>query len=177
MGGPTEEPPESQVLLLLDPAFELSDEQEGIPPHVILGAWQVDEAGEPSRFHPNPEYRPNSPDSPLDPVDAVLRALAGGEDVADHLSVVLQDSVLAIAVDEDGTAVVRSAPDGVAVVLVTTSYGHRPQAGRDLRWLDVTLEELAEALPSQGVDVLLNPDSPASMRVLAQAIRTMADDG
>lgn len=170
------EVPESQLLLLFDPAFAVSDEQTDVPTHVILGAWLVDEAGNPSRFHPNPEYRPSTPDSPLDPVDAVLRALADGQDVADELSVVLRDSVLGIATGEGGTAVVRPAPDGVPSVQVTTSYGHRASVGDDVRWLDVTVEELAEALPQQGVDVQLNPGSPASMRVLADAIRTMAND-
>jgi hypothetical protein len=164
----------SRLLLLLDPEFEMTEEQQGLPPHVVLGAWVVNEEGDPSRFHPNPDYRPSTPGSPLDPVDAVLRALADGQDVADQFSVVLHDAVLGIATDEDGTAVIKPAPDGVPSVLVTTSYGHRERVGDDVHWLDVTVEDLAEALPQEGVDVLLNPGSPASMRVLADAIRAAA---
>ncbi|AGM08014.1 hypothetical protein AORI_5431 [Amycolatopsis keratiniphila] len=166
----------ARLLLLLDPEFTLSEEQDHLPPQVILGAWVVDEEGEPSRFHPNPEYRPSTPGSPLDPVDAVLRALADGQDVADQFSVVLRDTVLGIATDDEGVAVIKPAPDGVPSVQVTTSYGHRERVGTGVRWLDVTVEELAAALPRQGVDVLLNPGSPASMRVLADAIRAAAQD-
>lgn len=165
-----------RLLLLLDPEFRMSEEQRELPPQVVLGAWVVDEAGEPSRFHPNPDYRPSTPGSPLDPVDAVLRALADGQDVADRFSVVLRDTMLGIATDDEGVAVIKPAPDGVPSVQVTTSHGHRERVGDDLRWLDVTVEELAEALPPQGVDVLLNPGSPASMRVLADAIRAAAKD-
>jgi hypothetical protein len=107
-------------------------------------------------------------------VDAVLRALAGGEDVADRLPVVLRDTVLGIATAGDGTALVRPAPDGVPSVQVATAHGHRARVGDAVRWLDVTVEELAAALPPHGVDVLLNPGSPASMRLLADAVRELA---
>ncbi|WIX98204.1 type VII secretion system-associated protein [Amycolatopsis mongoliensis] len=166
----------NRLLLLLDPAFVPGDDQPDVPAHAILGAWLADEAGKPSRFHPNPAYRPSAPDSPLDPVDAVLRALADGKDIADQLSIVLRDTVLGIATEKDGTAVVRPAPDGVPSVQVTTAYGHRAGVGEEVHWLNVTVEELAEALPPQGVDVLLNPGSPASMRVLAETIRAVAND-
>ncbi|KFU75668.1 type VII secretion system-associated protein [Amycolatopsis lurida] len=163
------------MLLLLDPEFVSSDEQKDVPAHVILGAWLLDESGMPSRFQPNPEYRPTTPGSPLDPVDAVLRALADGKDVADQLPAVLRDTVLGIATEDDGTAIIQPAPDGVPSVQVATSHGHRARVADAVRWLNVTVEELAEALPSQGVDVLLNPGSPASMRVLAGTIRAAAD--
>jgi hypothetical protein len=163
----------TELVLLFDPAFTLG-ERETVPEHVVLGAWLVDETGTPSRFHPNPRYRPSSPDSPLDPVDAVLRALTGGEDVADRLPVALRDTVLGIATAEDGTAVVRPAPDGIPSVQVATSHGHRARVGEVARWLDVTVGELAGALPPRGVDVLLNPGSPASMRILADAVRALA---
>ncbi|MEV7043870.1 type VII secretion system-associated protein [Amycolatopsis sp. NPDC051061] len=165
--------PAGELLLLFDPAFTL-DGQETVPEHVVLGAWFVDEAGTPSRFHPNPHYRPSSPDSPLDPVDAVLRALAAGEDVADRLPVVLRDTVLGIATAEDGTALVRPAPDSVPSVQVATSHGHRAHVGDAVRWLDVTVEQLAAALPPHGVDVLLNPGSAAAMRLFADAVRELA---
>ncbi|MFC3456273.1 type VII secretion system-associated protein [Amycolatopsis speibonae] len=163
-----------ELLLLLDPEFKMGEEQKGLPPQVILGAWTADESGGPSRFHSNPHYRPSTPGSPLDPVDAVLRALADGQDVADQLSAVLRDTVLGIATDEEGTAVIKPAPDGVPSVQVTTSHGHRHRVGDDVHWLNITVEDLAAALPPRGVDVLLNPGSPASMRVLADAIRAAA---
>ncbi|WP_370942213.1 type VII secretion system-associated protein [Amycolatopsis sp. cg5] len=162
-----------RLILLFDPAFE-PDQQDEVPSHVVLGAWLLNEAGVPSRFQPNPHYRPSTPDSPLDPVDAVLRALVRGEDVADQLPVVLRDSVLGIAAHADGTAVIRPAPDGVPSVQVATSYGHRAAVG-DVGWLDVTLGQVAGALPAEGVDVLLNAGSPASMRLTASAVRAAAE--
>ncbi|MFE5566567.1 type VII secretion system-associated protein [Amycolatopsis japonica] len=171
-----EEASGNRLLLLLDPEFTMSEELDHLPPEVILGAWVVNEEGDPSRFHPNPEYRPSTPGSPLDPVDAVLRALADGQDVADQFSVVLRDTMLGIATDEEGVAVIRPAPDGVPSVQVASSYGHRERVGEDVHWMDVTVEELAAALPQEGVDVLLNPGSPASMRVLADAIRAAAEE-
>ncbi|MFD2419592.1 type VII secretion system-associated protein [Amycolatopsis pigmentata] len=164
---------EDDVMFLVDPAFLATEEQPSPPVKALIGAWLVDENGNRSRFQPNPLYEPGSPDSPLDPVDALLRGLADDGGLADHLPVALRDAMLGIAVEENGTALVRQAPDGVPSVLVTTSFGHR----RNLvvpQWLDVTIEELAEALPSEGVDVLLNPGAAASMRLLADAVRDAA---
>jgi hypothetical protein len=70
-------------------------------------------------------------------------------------------------------ALVRPAPDGVPSVLVATSFGHRRVADVP-HWADITVRQLARALPAQGVDVLLNPGAPASMRLLADAVREIA---
>jgi hypothetical protein len=180
--GQTEEPqaePESgaHLMVLLDPAFEAADEgEQDAPADAVLGGWRVDEDGNRGRFQPNPGYRPRSPDSPLDPVDALLRAISDGHDVGASFSATLRDAALGVAVDERGSALVRPAPDGAPSVLVTTAFGHRAHLGDDVRWLDVSVEELAAVLPRQGVDVLLNPGSTASMRVLADAVRAAASD-
>jgi hypothetical protein len=161
------------LLVLIDPEWQPTEEQQDPPIEVLLGAWLVDSRGRPDRFQPNPVYRPMTPGSPLDPVDAVLRRLAGTGAGSDDLASVLRAATLGIAVDENGVAIVRPAPDGVPSVLVATAFGHRRVDGVP-RWVDITVRQLARALPAHGVDVLLNPGATASMRVLADAIRAIA---
>ncbi|MFC9249895.1 type VII secretion system-associated protein [Amycolatopsis thailandensis] len=165
---------ESRLMFLLDPAFE-SEEGQDTPVDAIIGGWLIDGNGTRGRFQPNPEFRPRSAESPLDPVDALLRQLLGGADIADEFVAALSDAVLGVAVDEEGSALIRSSPDGVPCLVVATAFGHRGALGEHGRWLDVSVEDLAAALPAEGVDVLLNPDSTASMRVLAETVRTAAE--
>ncbi|GAB3733865.1 hypothetical protein GCM10027598_58860 [Amycolatopsis oliviviridis] len=168
--------PVGKLMLLVDPAFEAAEEHaEGPPVDAVMGGWQVGDAGERGRFQPNPYYRPRSAESPFDPVDAVLRALSTGKAVSDQLIPVLRDGVLGIAVDGAGTAVLRSAPDGVPCVQVTSSFVARARSGHDGAWKDTTVDELAATLPARDVDVLLNPGTTAAMRVVADVIRTAAD--
>jgi hypothetical protein len=164
---------ESGLLLLIDREWQPTEEQPDPPVEVLLGAWLVDADGRADRFQPNPVYRPLSPESPLDPVDAVLRAVAETGEGAADLPSVLRTATLGIAVDAQGVALVRPAPDGVPSVLVATSFGHRRVADVP-HWADITVRQLARALPAQGVDVLLNPGAPASMRLLADAVREIA---
>lgn len=161
------------LLLLIDSEWAPTDEASDLPTEAVIGAWLLNPDGVRGRFQPNPLYRPSKPDSPLDPVDAVLGLLARREIDPDLLPAVLRDVMFGVAVDEQGIAIVRPAPDGVPAVLVTTSYGHRARVDA-AGWRDVTLVQLAAALPARGVDVLLNPGAPASMRVLADAVRAAA---
>ncbi|TVT57823.1 type VII secretion system-associated protein [Amycolatopsis rhizosphaerae] len=161
------------LLLVIDPLWTSSPEEPDPPVTAIAGAWEYTAEGLRGRFQPNPVYRPTSPDSPLDPVDEVLRRLARDGGGADDLPSALRTTMLGIAVDERGVALVRPAPDGLDAVLVTTAPGHRTRVPAPA-WRDVTLERLAAALPAKGVDVLLNPGAPASMRVPADGIREIA---
>jgi hypothetical protein len=158
------------LLLLIDSAWAPTEDVPEPPLTAVIGTWPLTPDGARGRFQPNPVHRPSTTDSPLDPVDAALGLLARNEFDADQLPAVLSDVMLGIAVDERGIAIVARAPDGVPAVLVTTSYGHRDRV-EAAGWRDVTLAQLAEALPARGVDVLLNPGAPASMRVLADAVR------
>ncbi|GHH56473.1 type VII secretion system-associated protein [Lentzea cavernae] len=166
----TEDQAEPRLLLLIDPA---QDPEQEPPWEFVLGAWPVDAGGVRGRFQPNPIYRPSAPDGPLDPVDAVLRAMTEDDEAVLELRPTLRDVLLSVAVDETSTALVRPGPDGGAVVLVATAYGHREHV-ESPAWLDVTVEELAKALPATGVDVLINSGSPASLRLSADAIRDAA---
>ena len=150
-----------------------TEEQPEPPSEALLGVWLMTPEGNPGRFHPNPDYRPSTPDSPLDPVDAVLRRMADVPDATSDLPQVLAHATFGIALDERGVALVRRAPDFQSVVLVTTAYGHRERVDAP-RWRDIGLAQLAKALPARGVDVLLNPGARASMRVPADTIREIA---
>jgi hypothetical protein len=162
---------QGHLMFLVDPEWRPNEETGTTTPMTaIIGVWPVDEDGTRGKFQPNPIYFPSTPDSPLDPVDAVLGRLAAGEFDPDLLPEVLYDVMFGIALDERGVAIVRHAPDGVPAVLVTTSYGHRDRVDAP-QWRNVTVHQLAEALPARGVDVLLNPGARTSMRVLAEVIR------
>lgn len=162
------------LLLLTDPAWTATTGEPDPPVEAVIGAWPVASDGSRGRFQPNPAYRPSDPDGPLDPIDALLTKLACREGDPDQLPAALADVLLGLAVDDEGAALVSPAPDGVPALLVTTSYGHRPRVAAP-GWVNVTLPELAEQLP--GIDVLLNPGAPTSMRVLAEVIRTTIPAG
>ncbi|MFE0022031.1 type VII secretion system-associated protein [Amycolatopsis sp. NPDC059021] len=164
---------QNQVVALVDPEWTVTEEVPEPPIESVVGVWPLLPDGDRGLFLPNPAYRPSTPDSPLDPVDAVLGLISRGEADAELLPDLLRGAVLAVAVDEEGVAIVRPAPDGVPSALVTTSFGHRDRVTAT-DWLPMTLPDLAEALPPHGVDVLLNPGAPTSMRLLADAVRAAA---
>ncbi|MCX2731514.1 type VII secretion system-associated protein [Saccharopolyspora sp. NFXS83] len=167
---PDRESAPTDWMMLTDPAWTPEDEQSEPPGEVLLGGWPMWPDGSWGRFQANPGYRPMNPDSPSDPVDAVLRLMVRDDYGADALLSVLEDTALEIALDENGVAVVDRAPDGVPSVLVVTAPIHRDRVGAD-DWRGTHAAEIAEALPETGVDVLLNPNSPASMRLSADALR------
>jgi hypothetical protein len=43
-------------------------------------------------------------------------------------------------------------------------------------WVEIELAQLVDVLPEQGVDVLLNPGAPSSMRLVAAALREVVAD-
>jgi hypothetical protein len=158
---------------IVDPAWQPAEEGDEPPAEAVVGGWFVRDDGEVSLFRPNPGYEPSSPGLPTDPVDAALQHLAAEDgDGADLLSA-LADVLLGVAVDERGMALVAPAPDGVPSVLVATAPPHRSRVDTPA-WREVTVTELAAALPAQGVDVLLNPGAPASTRLTADAIRSVS---
>ena len=173
MTDPTSAAGETEGALLVDPDWTASEERPEPPLEAMAGVWAVRPGQALSRFLPNPCYRPLNPETPLDPVEVVLRDLARGEPADAALRSALRNAWLGVAVDDRQVALVSRAPDGEPVVLVATAHGHRARLGVPA-WLDVTVEQLAAALPADGVDVLLNPGSPASMRVRADVVREIA---
>ncbi|RKT84774.1 hypothetical protein SAMN05421805_12534 [Saccharopolyspora antimicrobica] len=172
MSDETSLPDEDRWVFLIDPAWQAQGGDPQQPPvEAVVGGWYVEADGTTGRFHGNPDYVPSSPDSPTDPVDATLRLVNEGEADAESLLSTVREAVFGVAVDEEGNPVVAPAPDDVPSVLVTTAPVHR-QRVQVPGWQEVTAAELAEALPEEGVDVLINPGSTASMRLLASALKS-----
>ncbi|MFL6124414.1 hypothetical protein [Actinophytocola sp.] len=190
----------SEWTFMIDPAWQPADEDDEPPFEAVVGGWFLRDDGEVSLFRPNPGYQPSRPGLPTDPADAALQRLAAAasEDVTDGatedategaaedatdgandtdrgeaLLSALAEVLLGVAVDEQGIALVVPAPDGVPSVLVTTAPPHRARVDTPA-WREVTVTELAVALPPQDVDVLLNPGAPASTRLTADAVRSVA---
>ncbi|MFI7121987.1 type VII secretion system-associated protein [Amycolatopsis sp. NPDC049868] len=165
-----------RLMLLIDPAWQPSEDDEGPPLDAVLGGWSFDEDGGTRWFEPNPDYRPSRPDSPTDPVDAALQAVVRGDADGAQLLAVLRESPLGVALNEEGEVIIAPAPDDVPSVLVTTAPAHRTRcdvAG----WAEVGIAELAEVLPDKGIDVLLNPGAPSSLRIEAHWIKNLPAAG
>jgi hypothetical protein len=164
---------EGDWVVVVDPAWTPDGARPGgqePPAEAMIGGWLVGSDGSPGPFRPNPGYRPSEPGSPTTPVDAAARLAARGAATVDVLLHTLASADLGVALDERGVAVVAPAPDGMPCVLVASAPAHRagvPASG----WQDVTLRDLVKALPGNGVDVLLDPSSPASTRLAATALR------
>lgn len=161
---------EPEWVFMIDPAWQPTEEGDRPPAEAVVGGWFVDAEGEVGRFHANPDYEPSTPTSPTDPVDASLQLVTQGKAGSDELMSTLREAMVGVAVDEDDNPVIDASPDGVPCVLVTTAPAHRHRVDVS-QWADAHMVELVGALPDEGIDVLLNPGAPASMRLLATALK------
>ncbi|MFE0019826.1 type VII secretion system-associated protein [Amycolatopsis sp. NPDC059021] len=167
----TEVPLRNQWVLMVDTAWQPTEEQPEPPDGAVVGAWFIEQNGTTGHFRPNPGYEPSEPGLPTDPVDANLQLVARGEAEMSDLLAVLPEIYFGLAVDETGLALIESAPDGVPCLLATTAPAHRRRVDAH-DWVKVTVKELADA----GVDVLLNPGAPASRRVPAASWKALVDE-
>ncbi len=179
-----------QWVFLIDPAWQAEqpepaegEERPRPPLEVVVGGWFVEQDGTTSRFHANPDYLPTRPDSPTDPVDATVQMVTRGEaEPGELLSMMTEGSVFGVAVTEENTPVVVMSPDEVPCVVVATAPAHSRRIAeiKELdniaAWAEVSLEQLVGLLPQEGVDVLLNAGAPASMRLIAAALRQALTD-
>ncbi|MFI9380102.1 type VII secretion system-associated protein [Kutzneria sp. NPDC052558] len=164
---------DDQWVFLVDPAWQPTAADDNPPVQAVVGGWLV--AGEEiGRFEPNPDYEPATPDSPTDPVDAVLRLAADGEVDTDLLCAVIREQQFGVALDEHQQPVIAPAPDDVPSLLVTTAPAHRGRV-RAQAWLVVDAGELAALLTEHEVDALVNPGASTSTRLLASAIAVAAE--
>ncbi|MDW3848731.1 type VII secretion system-associated protein [Micromonospora sp. BRA006-A] len=160
---------DDEFVFLLDPEWPAGDDAP--PFEAVLGVWQVGDDGEVGEFRRNPDYRRHFPDSPGDPLDALLRLVAAGTAQPAHLRAVLHASTLHLAVNGDGRPLVVHAPDDERCVVVATGEPHRePVPAPGWRLLD--LADLA-ALAGDRV-VLVNPGGPAPARLAAAFLRETA---
>jgi hypothetical protein len=180
-----------QWVFLIDPSWQAPAAEKGEsgtgaekpPLEAVLGGWFVSEDGATSRFHANPAYEATTPDSPTDPVDAVLRLVVRGESEPDQLLDVMAESVFGLAVNAENTPVVVMSPDDVPCVIAATAPAHSRRIAEvegleDVEaWAEVDLGQLVGVLPEEGVDVLLNPGATSSMRLIAGTLREVAAKG
>ncbi|MER5387744.1 type VII secretion system-associated protein [Saccharopolyspora sp. NPDC002686] len=161
---------ERKWVLVLDPAWRPAVEGEAPPVEAVIGAWLLEADGSTGPFQPNPDYVPADEDSPTDPVDAAVRLVVRGEYSETSVLSAMRDAMFGIALDEQGAAIVTQSPDGFPVVLVATAPAH----ARRLEvpsWQEISAQDLADSLPESGLDLLVNPAAPASMRVVATSFK------
>ncbi|APU23051.1 type VII secretion system-associated protein [Actinoalloteichus sp. GBA129-24] len=157
-------------VVLTSPEWRRRDDTTAPPPEAIVGAWPLGVGEGVGLFEPNPGYQPSGPEVPTDPVDAAIRlALTGDVTASDQIVPLLWNAVLEVPVAQDGSPLVAAAPDGVPCVVVATAAVNRARIEAPL-WRRVSAAELVGLLPA-ATDVLINPDGPAAMRLLADIFR------
>ncbi|XVS67731.1 type VII secretion system-associated protein [Actinosynnema sp. CA-299493] len=155
--------------LMMDPTWEPESEDEAPPLEAVVGLWPVLPDGGVGPFRANPSYVPSDPDSPADPLDAVLRMLIRGEAEAEQLQLMLRDSLFDIAMNGDERPLILRSPDDVPCVVIATAEVHRRRVSSP-EWRRIDLTELVTLL-ADDVDVLFNPGGPASARLIGDFMR------
>ncbi|MGW1742923.1 type VII secretion system-associated protein [Nocardia sp. NPDC001965] len=158
-------------LVLVDPRWQETAREVMPSPGMILGGWVIGKDGVAGPFEPNPNYFPIDETVPTDPIDAVLRRSAEGDNVGgEEIIAALHSALVEIGCDNQNELLVRPAPDGVPCVAVATAALHKHRVKAD-RWWPVQGTVLADIVPAD-TDILLNPGSPAQFRLLARSLRS-----
>ncbi|GLY54513.1 type VII secretion system-associated protein [Lentzea sp. NBRC 102530] len=162
--------------LLMDPAWHPKTEDETPPIEAVVGMWPVESDGTLGKFRANPEHVPSDAESPTDPLDAVLRLVMQQRAEAEHIQLMLRDSLFDIAMNGDGRPLIMNSPDQLQCVVIATGELHRQRVSAP-DWRRIDLEELVVLL-ADGIDVFFNPGSPAAVRLTGDFIREtlMLDD-
>ena len=153
--------------VLLDPARKTGSSD--LPPEAIVGGWMVEDDGTVGPFQPNPRYVPGDTSTPTDPIDAILRRIAGGEQLADDLVESIRNAVVEIGCDEQDRPLVGTGPDGTVCAVIATAATQKLDVDVD-RWWPVVGSELPNILPPE-TDILLNPHGMAPFRLATDALR------
>jgi hypothetical protein len=157
-------------LYAVDPAY---DPDGRVPPEAIVGVWRVDDRGEiGDTFQHNPNYKPSARalelPEPTDPVDAAIQAAATGRGDDGQVAAALLAARLQVPEGAGGQLLTVPTDDGPAV-RAYSAPAHADRSGWQ-RWRAVSGRELAAGLPP-GHDVLVNPESSASVRIPGTALR------
>jgi hypothetical protein len=163
-------------MLLVDPTWQEPSAQTGPPPvEAIVGGWPASAGDKLGRFMPNPYFVPATPDSPADPVDAVVRLVACGEEDTDRLYSVMRESLFWIALNDDGSVIIDVSPDGQRCLLAVTAPLHKLTVSTE-NWQETTAGDLVELLVDHGVDLLLNPGANCCMRLVRSVVADRLTD-
>jgi hypothetical protein len=158
-------------MVLADPAWDPTT-PSGPPVESIVGGWLLNPDGTAQPFQSNPKYRPSSVAAPTDPVDAILRRIAAGENhLGDNLISTLRDTVVEIGCDPDKRPLIGTAPDGADCVVVATAELQKHAVDVD-RWIPVCAAKLPDIIPP-GVDIFLNPSGRVPFRLVADTLKQM----
>lgn len=154
--------------VMLSPGWQSTTPATAPRADFMVGGWPIEQDGSLGPFHPNPRFAPN-PDTPTDPVDAVLRLIAAGR-VGDAGELIerVRHAVVEIACDAGGSVLVGPAPDEAPVVVVITAAVHRRRVPQ-VRWVPVVGADLPSFVPP-GVDILLNPGGIGQFRLFTRAL-------
>ncbi|MFC9327605.1 type VII secretion system-associated protein [Kitasatospora sp. NPDC057015] len=149
-----------QWLFAVDPAFDATG---SVPPHGIVGGWQIDHQGVVARFIANPAHRPagDAAGPPRPPAERALRRLVAGEGSAQDLLAALLDAELQLCARTAGSTELFVSPgvSGRDAVDACTSAGLVPR-----HWpgtVVMTGRELAAV--AAGLDLRLDPGSEAAV--------------
>lgn len=163
------EGPLENWFLLMDPAWQPASENEAPPIESVVGLWPVEGEGKVGKFRANLDYVPSDENSPSDPLDAVLRLVLQGDATAEHIQLMLRDTLFDIAMNGDDRPLITKSPDDVRCVVVATSEPHRQRTASP-DWRRIELVDLVELLEDE-VDVLFNPGGPAAVRLTGDFMR------
>ncbi|MFE3173132.1 type VII secretion system-associated protein [Amycolatopsis sp. NPDC059090] len=155
--------------LLMDPAWRPQAENEPPPIEAVVGLWPVEEGGKLGKFRSNPQYEPSDENSPSDPLDAVLRLVMKGDATAEHIQLILRETLFDIAMNGDGRPLITQSPDDKLCTVIVTSEVHRLRINAP-DWERVDLDELVELLEDD-IDVFINPGGASAVRLDGDFIR------
>jgi hypothetical protein len=134
-----------------------------VPGYAVMGAWAVDEHGEPATFVPNPDYRPSpsalSLAQPTDTVDAAMQRAATEHGPSADVVAALSAKDVYLPVDATGELIAYRGDLGEYVGLFT-SPDHVPATVPQL--LSVSTADLLNLLP-EATTLSVNPGSEVSL--------------
>jgi hypothetical protein len=161
----------------VDPGYHPDGE---VPGYAVVGAWPVDEHGQPGTFVPNPNYRPSPAgmhlSAPTDEVDAAMQRAATGHGSDADVVGALAVTVVYLPANADGELIAYGAGSGTSVALFTDptkAMSTAPQL------LPLFIEGLLGQLPEH-TTLVINPSNEVSVTMpsseLSDALRTYHAD-
>ncbi|MFE7802585.1 type VII secretion system-associated protein [Nocardia sp. NPDC057440] len=155
-----------ESLVLTAPGWEASKQP---PPEAIVGRWIVDQNGNVGPFQPNPDYLPTDDATPTDPLDAILRLIAeGDQQLIDEFVSTLCHSIVEVGCDKHNRPVTSVMPDDTVCIVIVTAQAQKVGVEVD-HWWPMVGSDLPEIAPA-GTGILFNPNGCTSLCLVADAL-------